>query len=189
MNGKLIIFSAPSGAGKSSVVGKVLPQFNNLEFSISAASRAPRGEEIDGEHYHFLGIDGFKKAIGKDAFLEWEEVYHNQFYGTLKSEVDRIWAKGHHVVFDIDVVGGLNLKKQFGDKALAIFIQPPSFKELERRLRGRETDSEEQIKRRLAKAEEEMEKANEFDVRVLNDNLEDAVAEAKELISNFIATK
>lgn len=186
-NEKLVIVSAPSGAGKSTIVGNVLPQIPNLEFSVSATSRQARGEEVHGEHYYFLSADEFKKAIADEAFLEWEEVYADQFYGTLKSEVERLWDQGKAVIFDIDVIGGLNLKKMFGDKALAIFIQPPSEEALAVRLRGRGTDTEEKIQIRLAKARQELGKAEEFDQVVVNDNLEHACAQTKEVITSFLA--
>ncbi len=186
MQGKLIIISAPSGAGKSTIVGRVLPTFNNLEFSISATSRDPRGEEVHGNHYYFLSPDDFRIAIKNNEFIEWEEVYPNQFYGSLKSEVERLWNSGKAVIFDIDVVGGLNLKKQFGENALAIFIQPPSIQELENRLRGRGTDSEEKIQTRLNKSAQEMDRAKEFDVVVVNDDLNKAAEKVRVLIENFL---
>ena len=187
MQEKLVIISAPSGAGKSTIVGRVLPEMKNLEFSISATSRQPRGEEKHGEHYYFLSPDEFRKAVGDDAFIEWEEVYPDNFYGSLKSEVERLWKAGKAVIFDIDVVGGLNLKKQFGEKAIAIFIQPPNEKELEKRLRGRGTDTEEKIQTRLGKAKEELARAPEFDVVVVNDDLDKAANEARVVIESFLA--
>lgn len=183
---KLIIISAPSGAGKSTIVGKVLPEITDLEFSISATSRAPRGEEKHGEHYYFLSPEAFKTAIANDEFIEWEEVYENQFYGSLKSEVERLWSEGKAVIFDIDVVGGLNLKKMFGDKALALFIQPPSVEALASRLRGRGTDSEEKIQLRLAKAKQELARAPEFDQVVVNDDLAQAITEVHTQIKSFL---
>tara|TARA_R110002050_G_scaffold244268_1_gene380863 strand:+ start:21676 stop:22242 length:567 start_codon:yes stop_codon:yes gene_type:complete len=186
MQEKLVIISAPSGAGKSTIVGRVLPHFKNLKFSISATSRQPRGEEKDGEHYYFLSPDEFREAISNNAFIEWEEVYPDNFYGSLKSEVERLWKAGKAVIFDIDVVGALNLKKQFGKKAIAIFIQPPSEKELENRLRGRGTDTEEKIQTRLGKAKEELARAPEFDVVVVNDDLDKATKEAYEIIETFL---
>jgi guanylate kinase len=155
--GKLVIFSAPSGAGKSTLVHYLLPKFGELSFSISATSRAPRGEEKHGQDYYFLSAEDFQKRTQNDEFLEWEEVYAGTYYGTLKSEVQRLWDEGKTVVFDIDVVGGLNLKKIFGPQALAMFVQAPSIQVLEQRLRGRGTDSEEKIAERLAKASTEME--------------------------------
>lgn len=186
MQEKLVIISAPSGAGKSTIVNKVLPTFPELKFSISATSRDPRGEEQHGEHYYFMTPDEFRKEIQEGAFLEHEEVYPDQFYGSLKREVHRLWEDGCAVIFDIDVVGGLNLKNQFGDKAMAIFIQPPSIEELERRLRGRGTDSEEKIKTRLAKSQQELSRASEFDHVVINDDLESATHQVHDLIFSFI---
>jgi len=186
--GKLIVFSAPSGSGKTTIVRHLLNVDKlNLEFSISAASRNKRGEEVDGEDYYFLSLDEFKNKIEQDEFLEWEEVYKDNFYGTLKSEVERIWAKGKHVIFDIDVVGGLAIKKQFPENTLAIFVQPPSIEELERRLRDRQTESEDKILMRLAKSTKELSSAKEFDVILYNDVLEVAKEEAESLIGNFTA--
>jgi len=173
--GKLIVFSAPSGSGKTTIVQYLAKQAElNLGFSVSATSRPKRGDEIDGKDYHFISIEAFKKHIIQGNFIEFEEVYTNNFYGTLKSEIDRIWALGKHVIFDIDVEGGLNIKKQFPDKTLAIFVQPPSIEVMEQRLRGRKTDSEEKIKERVAKAQKEMKYATNFDVILLNDILEQA---------------
>lgn len=183
--GKCIIFSAPSGAGKTTIVHHLLKQFDFLEFSISACSREPRTGEIDGKDYYFLGVEGFQAKIEENAFVEWEEVYTNNFYGTLKSELTRIWSNGHTVIFDVDVIGGLNLKKQLGDKALAIFVEPPSYEELEKRLRGRSTETEEKINMRLAKANQEMGFAKDFDIILVNDNLTEACAKAEQLIINF----
>lgn len=184
---KLVIISAPSGAGKSTIVGKVLPQFPDLQFSVSATSRPPRGEEKHGEHYYFLSASEFRDAIKDEAFLEWEEVYPDQFYGTLKSEVERLWNDGKAVIFDIDVIGGLNLKKMFGKKALALFVQPPSEMELAKRLRGRATDTEEKIQMRLAKAREELASAQAFDHVIVNDDLKLATEETQQLIDQFLA--
>ncbi|MFC2109077.1 guanylate kinase [Bacteroidota bacterium] len=185
--GKLFVFSAPSGSGKTTIVRYLLEQEElKLDFSISATSRAPRGEEVHGKEYYFLDVENFKEQIKKDNFLEWEEVYANNFYGTLKSELERIWALGKHVVFDIDVVGGLNIKSQFPEETLAIFVKPPSIEEMERRLRNRQTDSEEKIIERVAKAEKELTFAKDFDEVVINDNLEAAKKEAFDLVSNFI---
>ena len=185
-NGKLVIFSAPSGAGKSTLVNYLLPQFPQLSFSISATSRSPRGQEKHGKDYYFLSSEEFKAHVAKDELLEWEEVYAGTYYGTLKSEVQRLWDEGKTVVFDIDVVGGLNLKKIFGPQALAMFVQAPSIQVLEQRLRGRGTDSEEKIAERLAKASTEMERAPEFDAIIINDELERAKAEASETLENFL---
>lgn len=186
MSGKAIIFSAPSGAGKTTIVHHLLQQDLNLEFSISATSRAARKVERDGKDYHYMSISDFQELIRKEAFVEWEEVYEGNFYGTLKSEVERIWAGGKHVVFDVDVVGGLNLKAYFGDAAFAVFVQPPSIMALENRLRLRETETDESIARRIGKAEQELDFAQEFDFVLINDDLEKAKKQAIEAISNFL---
>jgi guanylate kinase len=186
MSGKAIIFSAPSGAGKTTIVHHMLQQDLNLEFSISATSREARKVERDGKDYHYMSIAEFQDLIQKDAFVEWEEVYEGNFYGTLKSEVERIWANGKHVIFDVDVVGGLNLKAFFGDAALAVFVQPPSIIALENRLRLRETESDESIARRVAKAEQELDFAHEFDYILINDDLDKAKKEGIVAISNFL---
>ena len=185
-NGKLVIFSAPSGAGKSTLVNYLLPQFPQLSFSISATSRAPRGQEEHGKDYYFLSSEEFKVRVAQDELLEWEEVYSGTYYGTLRTEVERIWSRGKVVVFDIDVVGALNLKKQFGDRALALFVQAPSVEILEHRLRGRGTDSEEKIQQRVAKATIEMARAPEFDKVVVNDDLDTAKAEALAILKDFL---
>ena len=185
-NGKLVIFSAPSGAGKSTLVNYLLPQFPQLSFSISATSRAPRGQEEHGKDYYFLSSQEFKARVAQDELLEWEEVYAGTYYGTLRTEVERIWSEGKVVVFDIDVVGALNLKKQFGDRALALFVQAPSVEILEQRLRGRGTDSEEKIQQRVAKATIEMARAPEFDKVVVNDDLNTAKAEALAILKDFL---
>lgn len=185
-NGKLVIFSAPSGAGKSTLVNYLLPQFPELSFSISATSRSPRGKEENGKDYYFLSSEEFKARVAGDELLEWEEVYAGTYYGTLRSEVERIWAQGKVVVFDIDVVGALNLKRQFGDRALALFVQAPSVEILEQRLRGRGTDSEEKIQQRVAKATIEMARAPEFDKVVVNDDLDAAKAEALAILKDFL---
>lgn len=185
--GKCIIFSAPSGAGKTTIVRHLLEVDSRLEFSISACSREPREGEVDGKDYYFLGIDAFKKAVEEGAFIEWEEVYKDNFYGTMASEIERIWAKGKSVIFDVDVVGGLNIKKRFGDQALAIFVQPPSEGELENRLRFRSTETEEKIQIRMAKAKQELAESVHFDKVLLNERLEIAFSEARELVSNFLA--
>lgn len=184
--GKLIIFSAPSGSGKTTLVHHLLskPELK-LSFSVSATSRAKRPNETHGKDYYFLSADEFRKRIDADDFLEWEEVYTDQFYGTLRSEIDRIHAEGKTVMFDVDVVGGLNIKKQFGDDALAVFVKPPSIEELENRLRNRSTESEESLQKRVGKAAKEMEFANQFDVILVNDDLETAKAEAEKLVSDF----
>jgi guanylate kinase len=184
--GKSIIFSAPSGAGKTTIVRYLLQQFPILEFSISACSREPRVGEVDGKDYYFLGYESFKQKIDENAFLEWEEVYAKNYYGTLNSEINRIWKNGKIVVFDVDVVGGLNLKNKLGNECLSVFIQPPNIKELENRLRNRNTETEEKIKMRVDKAEEEMKSANQFDYIIENIELEDAKQKALNLITSFI---
>lgn len=184
--GKLIIFSAPSGSGKSTIVNHLLKKDYKLEFSISATSRKPRGEEQHGKEYYFLTADDFRERIGRNEFLEWEEVYKDCFYGTLLSEVERITSKGNNVVFDVDVVGGLNIKKIFGDRALAVFIQPPSIEELRNRLEKRNTDSEDTIKQRVEKAEFEMSFANQFDKIIVNDVLEEALSETESTLDIFL---
>lgn len=183
---KVIIFSAPSGSGKTTLVKHCLLVFPQLQFSISATTRALRGEEIHGKDYFFLSVEEFKKLISEDAFVEFEEVYHDKFYGTLKSEVERTWREGKVVIFDVDVVGGVNLKKIFGEQALSIFIAPPSIEELERRLISRATDDLETIKTRVAKAKHEMSYAEDFDVIVVNDDLEVSKKEIERLVENFI---
>lgn len=184
--GKCIIFSAPSGAGKTTIVHSLLKKDLGLEFSVSACSRDPRPNEIDGADYHFLGIDGFKEKITEGAFIEWEEVYSNNFYGTLRSEIERIWAQGKTVIFDVDVIGGLSLKKLFLDDAFAVFVKPPSYDALEQRLRGRKTESEEKIAQRMEKARKELSFAKEFDVILINDDLEQACLDAEILVKAFI---
>lgn len=187
MKGKVIIFSAPSGAGKSTVVGHLLGLHPEFEFSISATSRAPRGAEKDGVEYYFISVGRFRELIAEDAFVEHEEVYHDRFYGTLKSEVERIWAKGHVIVFDVDVKGGVNLKRYFGDSALSILIVPPSMEVLEKRLRGRGTDSEAAILERLAKAQSELDFAcGRFDAEIVNDKLEDTFRVSEETVDRFL---
>ncbi len=187
--GKCIIFSAPSGAGKTTIVHHLLGQELGLKFSVSATSRDPRPQEIEGEDYYFLGTEGFKQKITDEAFVEWEEVYSNNFYGTLKSEMQRIWNQGKTVIFDVDVVGGLNLKKQFQDDAFAVFVQPPSYEELEKRLRGRSTESEEKINQRMEKAHKELAFAPEFDTVLINDDLDDACRKAELLVTQFLNKK
>ena len=189
MSGKLIILSAPSGAGKSTIIEHLLKKDFNLEFSISACTRKPRGNEKHGVEYYFLTPDDFKNKILKNKFLEWEEVYEDHYYGTLKSEIDRIFAKGNNVIFDIDIAGGLNIKKQYGDKAISIFIMPPSIEELENRLRKRGTDSEENIKKRIDKAKFEISFADKFDKIIVNENIEYAVKQTEEILSNFLNKK
>lgn len=184
--GKLIILSAPSGAGKTTLVRHLLETNPALAFSISCATRDQRITEIDGKDYYFLSPDKFREKIDNQEFVEWEEVYENHFYGTLKSEIDRIWKEAKHVLFDIDVQGGLNLKKQFGDQALAIFVQPPTLDELAQRLTNRNTDSPEKLKMRIAKAAQELKFAPDFDLIIINDDLEEAKAETQEKVSQFI---
>ncbi|MBR5323856.1 MAG: guanylate kinase [Muribaculaceae bacterium] len=184
--GKLIIFSAPSGSGKSTIINYLLGCNLDLAFSISATSRAPRGNEQNGVEYFFLTPDEFRAKIANDEFIEYEEVYKDNFYGTLKSEVERIRENGMNVVFDIDVVGGVNIKNIFGEEALSMFIMPPSVDELRNRLVGRNTDSAETIEKRLAKAEYEIGFADKFDKVVINDNLDSAKAEALSIIKEFI---
>lgn len=184
--GKVIIFSAPSGSGKTTIVHALLEQFPQLEFSISATSRAPRGAERDGVDYHFLTHEVFMQAVSENRFVEWEEVYQGTCYGTLRSEVERIWDKGCVIVFDVDVIGGINLKRIFGDNACSIFVMPPSVEELRRRLEGRGTDAPEVIERRVAKAEFELTKASEFDHVVTNDDLQTAIRDTAQILKNFI---
>lgn len=181
------MFSAPSGSGKTTIVHHLLNQEAlNLAFSISATSRDKRGKEIDREDYYFISAKKFKKLIDKGKFVEYEEVYTNNYYGTLKKEIKRLRKEGKNVIFDIDVVGGLSIKKKFPKKTLAIFVKPPSLKEMEKRLRNRQTDTEDKILERLAKAEKEMNYAKQFDVILINDNLEVAKNEAYQLVQNFI---
>ena len=183
---KLIVISAPSGAGKTSIVTHLLKNMDALSFSVSACSRDKRENETDGKDYHFLGVEDFKKKIKEDAFLEWEEVYENQYYGTLKSELQRVWNEGKVVIFDVDVAGGLNIKKQYTRECLSIFIMPPSVDVLRERLSGRGSETDEKIEVRLAKAEEEIAKNQKFDKVILNDDFEIACEETQEVISNFI---
>ncbi|WP_246147054.1 guanylate kinase [Seonamhaeicola marinus] len=185
--GKLIVFSAPSGSGKTTIVRHLLGKEQlNLEFSISATSREKRGTEEDGKDYYFLSAEEFKSKIKNEEFLEWEEVYRDNFYGTLKTEVERIWALGKHVIFDIDVSGGLRIKRKFPEETLAIFVKPPSIDELKIRLKKRKTESAEKISMRVAKASAELATAPLFDEIVVNDNLESAFKDAEALVSKFI---
>jgi guanylate kinase len=187
-NGKLLVFSAPSGSGKTTIVKHLLQQPDlNLEFSISAATREPRGQEVDGKDYYFMSIEQFKKHIKAEDFIEWEEVYRDNFYGTLKTEVERIWAKGKNVIFDIDVAGGLRIKSKFPQETLAVFVKPPSVDELKRRLKERSTESDDKINMRIAKAHVELATAPQFDTIIKNYDLDVAKAEAYELVKNFVS--
>ena len=189
MDNKVMVFSAPSGAGKTTIVTHLLETFNKLEFSVSATSRAPRGKEVDGKDYYFLSTKEFKKRVKNNEFVEYEEVYPGSFYGTLKSEVERIWAKGNVIMFDVDVKGGVNIKKIFGEKAFTVFIMPPSLEVMEQRLRARGTDSDEAIKTRIAKAAEEMTYAAKFDCVLVNDVLAESFAKAERLVTLFTGLK
>ena len=187
MKGKLIVFSAPSGSGKTTIVRHLLKQEDlNLEFSISAATREARGEEVNGKDYYFMSLDQFKQHIKNEDFVEWEEVYRDNFYGTLKSEVERIWAKDKNVIFDIDVAGGLRIKSKFPKETLAVFVKPPSVDELKRRLKERSTESDEKINMRIAKAHVELATAPQFDVVIKNYDLEVALEEAYQLVKEFV---
>jgi guanylate kinase len=187
MSGKAIIFSAPSGSGKSTLVNHLLKKDFNLAFSISATSRQPRGSERDGTEYFFLTEKEFRDKIAEDAFIEYEEVYPGKFYGTLKSEVETRLAEGQNLVFDVDVVGGINIKRYFGSRAMALFIQPPSVEELRKRLNSRATDSPEIIEQRISKAEWELQFAPKFDKVIINDNLDAAISEAERVIDEFLS--
>ncbi len=186
MKGKLIVVSAPSGAGKTTIVRRVLQAGLKVAFSVSACSRSPRPGESEGKDYYFMPADVFKRKIENNEFLEWEEVYRGQFYGTLRSEIDRIWSEGYHVIFDVDVKGGLNIKRFYPELTLALFIMPPSVKVLEERLRKRDTESETDIKKRIKKATAEIAFAGQFDRVVINDDLDRAVDETVTLIKDFI---
>ena len=184
--GKLIVISAPSGAGKTSIVHHLLKNMPKISFSVSACSREKRDNETHAKDYYFLGVEGFQNKIKEDAFLEWEEVYENQYYGTLKSEIERIWCEGKTVIFDVDVIGGLNIKKQYPKECLSLFIMPPSVDVLRERLSGRGSESEAKLEMRLAKAEQEISKNQEFDKVILNDDFGIACEETMEVITNFI---
>ena len=189
-DGKLIVFSAPSGSGKTTIVQHLLKHKElNLEFSTSATSRAPRGEEKDGQHYYFLSLEDFKKKIKNDEFLEWEEVYRDNFYGTLKSEVERIWAEGKNVIFDIDVVGGLDIKNIYPEKTLAVFVKPPSIEELKIRLKKRKTETDDKISMRVAKASIELATAPQLDFIIENHHLGTALKEAYDLVASYVGVK
>jgi guanylate kinase len=186
MKGKLVIISAPSGAGKSTIVKHLLDSGINLEFSVSATIREPRGEEKNGKEYYFLSVDEFRTRVSRGEFIEWEEVYKDQLYGTLKSEIERIWAKGNHVLFDVDVKGGINLKNIFKHEAISVFIMPPSVKELKKRLIHRGTDNRLKIRMRVAKALKEMKLADQFDNIVVNDIIEEAQNDVYNLVYSFL---
>jgi guanylate kinase len=185
IEGKVIVFSAPSGAGKTTIVRALLKKIPSLSFSISACSREPRPNEIDGKDYFFMGVEGFRDRIKKNEFLEWEEVYSDHYYGTLNSELKRIWSDSKTVIFDVDVKGGIAIKKVLKDSALSIFVMPPSIEELEKRLRHRQTETEDKIKQRIAKSALEISQSNAFDVVLENDNLDRAISEAVVLIEKF----
>lgn len=188
--GKLLIFSAPSGSGKTTIVRHLLAQKElNLAFSVSATSRPRRGKEKNGEHYYFMSISQFKNHIKNEDFLEWEEVYRDNFYGTLKSEVERLWAEGKNVIFDIDVAGGLRIKKKYQKETLAVFVKPPSVDELKIRLKKRSTESDDKINMRIAKASVELATAPQFDVIIKNYDLDIALKEAHDLVANFVGVK
>lgn len=184
--GKAILFSAPSGCGKTTIIKELMQCFDCFDFSISATSRKPRGEEVNGQDYYFLSHEEFMARVAKEEFLEWEEVYAGTCYGTLKSEIDRIWDMGRVIVFDVDVNGGRNIKKYFGNDALSIFVMPPSLEVLEQRLRSRGTDSEEAIVKRLGRSAEELKQAPQFDVTIVNDDLQRAVEETRIVIEKFL---
>lgn len=186
--GKAILFSAPSGCGKTTIIKELMQWFDCFGFSISATSRAPREGEVDGKDYYYLSHEAFKARVAAGDFLEWEEVYEGTCYGTLKSEVERLWAEGKVAVFDVDVNGGRNIKRHFGSDALSIFVMPPSMEVLEQRLRNRGTDSEESIRKRLARSAKELEEAPQFDVTIVNDDLQRAVEETRQVIEEFLNT-
>lgn len=185
--GKMIIVSAPSGAGKTTIVRALLEKFPKLEFSVSACSRAKRENEVDGRDYYFLSPEEFKTKIDKDEFVEWEEVYQGSYYGTLKSELERIWSKGNHVIFDVDVMGGLNIKKQYPGQSLAVFVMPPDMETLKQRLQNRGTENPESLKKRLEKAAYEMSFASQFDYNLINDDIGKAKNEAYRVIEKFLS--
>ena len=187
--GLVVVFSAPSGAGKSTIVHHLLEKFPQIEFSVSATSRAPRGAEVDGKDYYFFTAEQFEQKIAEDRFVEYEEVYAGTYYGTLKSEIERLWDKGAVIAFDVDVKGGVNIKRLFGERALSVFVMPPSVKVLEERLIARGTDSKESIAKRLAKAEEEIAYSSKFDVVLVNDNLQQAFAQAERIVGEDIEYK
>lgn len=185
---KLIVFSAPSGSGKTTIVRHLLKATDlPLSFSISATTREPRPGEVDGKDYYFLSVEAFKKHITEEAFVEWEEVYEGVFYGTLKSEIERIWNAGKSVVFDIDVEGGISIKRHFGDQALTIFVQPPSIDDLRKRLEERNTEGPEQLETRVGKASKELQRAPEFDTLLINDQLDEALVKAEQIVAQFLS--
>jgi guanylate kinase len=186
MKGKLVIVSAPSGAGKTTIVNHLLDKGLDLEFSVSATTRKPRGKETHGKEYYFISVDDFRKRIKNNEFVEWEEVYKDQFYGTLKMEIERIWSHKKHVIFDVDVKGGISLKRVFGNRGVSLFIMPPSVKELEKRLLSRGTDKSDKVQERINKALEEMKLADKFDYIILNDHLKDATEEAESVVTSFL---
>lgn len=186
MHNKLVIFSAPSGAGKTTIVRYLVDQLPDLVFSVSVCSRKKRPHEIEGKDYYFVSADEFRQKIKNQEFVEWEEVYRDYFYGTLKSEIERIWAGGKSIVFDVDVIGGINIKREYGSRALSVFVMPPSLEELERRLLKRSTESTEALRERVAKADKEMEYASVFDVVLYNKNLETAKKEALNIVTEFL---
>lgn len=183
---KLLIFAAPSGAGKTTLVKHLLANRSDLAFSVSATSRDKRSNETDSKDYYFIGVEGFKEKITEDAFAEWEEVYANQFYGTLKTEIERIWALGKCIIFDIDVIGAMNLKKIYGDKALTVFVMAPSKEVLFQRLRDRNTESEDSLQKRIQKADQELQYSQDFDVVLINDELDIAKQDAVKIASSFL---
>ncbi len=183
---KLFIFSAPSGSGKTTIVKHLLEVYNNLSFSISATSREQRDDEVNGVNYYFLTPGEFRKKIENQEFVEWEEVYPDNYYGTLKSELERIWDQDKHVIFDVDVVGGMNIKRMYPEDSLAIFVKPPSVEELEQRLIKRQTEDKENLRRRIEKAENELKFQDQFDLILINDNLEQAKKEAAEIVEKFL---
>ena len=189
MLNKSVLFCGPSGSGKTTIVHHLLKKNALLAFSISATTRPQRNNETDGVDYHFLSVDDFKKRIANDEFIEWEEVYTDRFYGTLKSETERIWSNGKVVLFDVDVEGGLNIKSKLKEKLLAVFVQPPSFEELHRRLTSRNTETAESLKARIEKSDKEMQYANRFDKVIINDNLEQAQQQAQKLVADFIKSE
>lgn len=188
-SGKAVIFCAPSGAGKTTIVKHLINEIPSLKFSISATTRDKRAYEVDGVDYHFLSKTDFENQIETDKLYEWQEVYEGMFYGTLKSEVERIWSEGNHVIFDVDVIGGINLKKALGDQALAVFVSVESVKVLEERLRARKTETEETLRARIGKAQEEMSAEDKFDYVLINHNLAQAFAEAEDVVNKFISKK